>query len=201
MAVADRDPPHSDIELWEQARAGDGEAFAVLFDRHSRAVYNHCFRLTASWSTAEDATSSVFLLVWRRRAELHLMGGSLRPWLLAVATNVVRTERRSWRRRADLLGRVAPALDVPDHGDEVAERVDDQRRMTEVLALLDRLPRAEREAVALVLWSGVSYPDAAAVLGIAEVSVRSRVSRARTRLAGLVGRTDPATYHLEGGAR
>lgn len=133
--------------------------------------------------------------------QLDVVGGSLRPWLLAVATNVVRTERRSWRRRANLLGRVPPALDVPDHADDVAERLDDQRRMTEVLALVDRLPRAEREAVALVLWSGVSYAEAAQVLGIAEVSVRSRVSRARTRLAGLVGHIDPATYHLEGGAR
>jgi RNA polymerase sigma factor (sigma-70 family) len=54
--------------------------------------------------------------------------------------------------------------------------------MTAVLAELRKLPRAEQEAVALCLWSGLSYREAAAALGIAEVSVRSRVSRARTKL-------------------
>ena len=37
-----------DATLWDLAGAGDGEAFEQLFDRHARAVYNHCFRLTAS---------------------------------------------------------------------------------------------------------------------------------------------------------
>jgi DNA-directed RNA polymerase specialized sigma24 family protein len=51
----------TDRELWERAAAGSGEAFGELFDRHSRAVYNHCFRLTASWTAAQDLTSTVFL--------------------------------------------------------------------------------------------------------------------------------------------
>lgn len=72
---------------------------------------------------------------------------------------------------------------VADHADDVAGRVDDERRMAPLLAAMRRLPRGEREAVALCVWSGVSYPDAAAVLGIAESSVRARVSRARSRLA------------------
>ena len=71
----------------------------------------------------------------------------------------------------------------PDPADDVAGRLDDERRMREILPSIRRLPRAEREAVALCLWSGVSYPEAAAVLGITEVAVRSRVSRARARLA------------------
>jgi hypothetical protein len=75
-----------DATLWERAAAGDGEAFGQLFDRHSRAVYNHCFRLTASWSTAEDLTSATFLLAWRQRDRMVLANASLRPWLLAVAT-------------------------------------------------------------------------------------------------------------------
>ena len=62
--------------------------------------------------------------------------------------------------------------------------------MRDVLAAVRRLPRAEREAVALCLWSGVSYTEAAAALGITEVAVRSRVSRARARLAGLLNEED-----------
>jgi RNA polymerase sigma-70 factor, ECF subfamily len=171
-----------DTTLWELAGDGDGEAFGQLFDRHSRAVYNHCFRLTASWSLAEDLTSTTFLLAWRQRDRMRPANDSLRPWLLAVATNAVRSDRRSAGRRRRLAARVPAEPPVADHADDVAGRVDDERRMAAVLAELHRLPRAQQEAVALCLWSGLSYPEAAAALGIAEVSVRSRVSRARTAL-------------------
>ncbi|MFG1885957.1 RNA polymerase sigma factor [Micromonospora sp. NPDC049102] len=177
----------SDEELWSSIAAGDELAFGRLFDRYSRAVYNHVFRLTGSWSTAEDVTQATFLVAWRRRDDARLVDGSALPWLLVVATNAVRSEWRSARRWLALLRRL-PAERYADGeiADEVAARLDDERRMTEVLAVARRLPPAEREAVALCLWSGVSYPDAAAVLGISEVAVRSRVSRARSRLARLL---------------
>jgi RNA polymerase sigma factor (sigma-70 family) len=183
----------TDRELWERAADGDGSAFGVLFDRHARAVHNHCFRLTASWSTAEDLTSTVFLQTWRHRSRLRLASESLRPWLLAVATNVVRAERRSLRRRLALAERLPRPRAVEDPADDVAARLDDERQMAEVLVAVRRLPRAEQEAVALCLWAGVSYADAANVLGIAEVSVRSRVSRAKSRLRGALVDPLPAT--------
>jgi RNA polymerase sigma-70 factor (ECF subfamily) len=112
----------SDGALWELAAAGNGEAFGQLFDRHSRAVYNHCFRLTASWSTAEDLTSTTFLLAWRQRDRMRLANDSLRPWLLAVATNAVRTERRSLGRRRRLAARAPDERAAADHADDVGPR-------------------------------------------------------------------------------
>jgi len=50
----------SDGDLWSQVSTHNGAAFAELFERHSKSVYNHCFRLTGSWSAAEDLTSVVF---------------------------------------------------------------------------------------------------------------------------------------------
>lgn len=73
--------------------------------------------------------------------------------------------------------------------------------MAEVLAVVRQLPPAEREAVALCLWSGVSYPDAAAVLGISEVAVRSRVSRARSRLARLMPQEIQEIQEIQEGKR
>ncbi|MEV0327439.1 RNA polymerase sigma factor [Micromonospora echinospora] len=177
----------SDEELWSSIAAGDESAFGRLFDRYSRPVYNHAFRLTGSWSTAEDVTQATFLVAWRRRHDARLVDGSALPWLLVVTTNAVRSEWRSARRWLALLRRLpAERYAGGDLAEEVSARLDDERRMAEVLAVVRRLPPAEREAVALCLWSGVSYPDAAAVLGISEVAVRSRVSRARSRLTRLV---------------
>jgi RNA polymerase sigma-70 factor (ECF subfamily) len=177
----------SDEDLWSSIAAGDELAFGRLIDRYSRPVYNHAFRLTGSWSTAEDVTQATFLVAWRRRHDARLVDGSALPWLLVVATNAVRSEWRSARRWLALIRRLpAERYAEGDLADEVSARLDDERRMTEVLAVVRRLSPAEREAVALCLWSGVSYPDAAAVLGISEVAVRSRVSRARSRLARLM---------------
>ncbi|GLY50725.1 sigma-70 family RNA polymerase sigma factor [Lentzea sp. NBRC 102530] len=171
-----------DRTLWSQAAGGSAHAFGVLFDRHAKAVYNHCFRLTASWAEAEDQLQATFLLAWRKRADVRLERESALPWLLTVATNVVRNEQRSLTRRLKNLRRVSEDRAVPDHADLVAERIDDQQRMRDLLAAVRKLPRNEREALALCVWSEVSYADAAAVLGITEGSVRARVSKARSKL-------------------
>jgi RNA polymerase sigma-70 factor (ECF subfamily) len=180
------DDEPSDRDLWARATTGSGSAFGALFDRHAKAVYNHCFRLTASWSAAEDLTQSTFLQAWRKRDAVRLEHDSALPWLLAVATNVTRNHRRGMHRRLRLAGRVPAEHATADHADDVAARVDDERRMAEVLEAVRRLPRAQREALALCIWSGVSYSDAARVLGITQSSVRARVSKARDRLSRLL---------------
>jgi RNA polymerase sigma factor (sigma-70 family) len=164
-------------------RDGDEDDFAAVFERHSRAVYNHAFRLTGSWSVAEDVTSATFLTAWRRRADVRLVDGSPLPWLLVTAGHHARTEQRTLTRWRHRLFRAPTDDTVADPADDVAGRLDDETRMREVLTAVRRLPRAEREAVALCLWSGLSYPEAAAILGVTESSVRSRVSRARARLS------------------
>ncbi|MEU7753217.1 RNA polymerase sigma factor [Micromonospora sp. NPDC049171] len=178
----------SDQDLWSTIAAGDEVAFARLFDRYAKAVYNHVFRLTGSWALAEDVTQATFLVAWRRRGEAAvLVDGLVLPWLLVVATNTTRTEWRSARRWWTALRRLPPEREADaDPAGDIVARLDDERQMKKILAVVRRLPRAEREAVALCLWSGVPYGEAATVLGISEGALRSRVSRARARLARMV---------------
>ncbi|MFG2052114.1 RNA polymerase sigma factor [Micromonospora sp. NPDC048935] len=178
----------SDQDLWSTIAAGDEVAFARLFDRYAKAVYNHVFRLTGSWTLAEDVTQATFLVAWRRRGEAAvLVDGLVLPWLLVVATNTTRTEWRSARRWWTALRRLPPEREAgADPAGDIVARLDDERQMKKILAVVRRLPRAEREAVALCLWSGVPYGEAATVLGISEGALRSRVSRARARLARMV---------------
>ena len=171
----------TDAELWRRAVEGEPAAFGVLFERHARPVYNYLFRRTADWSLAEDLTSVVFLEAWRRRRDVRLESDLALPWLLGVATNVLRNRRRSqWRYHA-ALERI-PRERGEDFADDADGRLDDERRMRVVLRSLSKLPKREQDVLALCGWADLSYEEAAAALGIPVGTVRSRLSRARARL-------------------
>jgi RNA polymerase sigma factor (sigma-70 family) len=169
-------------ELVDGLHGDDPSALAVLFDRHGDRIYNHCFRHLADWAEAEDATSSVFLEVWRHRRRVRLHDGSALPWLYGVATNVCRNAGRSRRRYLRAVTRLPEPAAEPDHADRVSDRLGSEARMRVVLAQIDALPRHEREVLALVAWAGLTYEQAAAALDVPIGTVRSRLSRARARL-------------------
>lgn len=189
----DRADGPSDRELWRLAGAGDRAAFGQLFDRHATAVYNHLFRRTANWSEAEDLTSAVFLQAWRRRGQVVIDRESALPWLLGVANHTLRHAQRATRRYHAALARIAPAdKSSDDHADAVAAAVDGERQMAEIRRAVSRLPRHEREVVELCAWSGLDHKGAAVALGVPVGTVKSRLHRARRRLAAGLGEW-PAT--------
>ena len=183
-AVSPGDP---DPDLCLGIADGDQAAFEVLFQRHMKAIWNYTHRLTGSWSEAEDLTSATFLTAWRRRDQLRVVNDSALPWLYTVARNMVRTHHRGRRRFLKALPLLAEPDDERDHADEVTARIDDDRQVRRLRAALPRLSAAEREAVELCLVAGLSTAEAAVVLGRAEVSVRSRLSRAKARLRTILG--------------
>ncbi|WP_372407340.1 RNA polymerase sigma factor [Streptomyces luteireticuli] len=171
----------------DRIRAGDREAFAELYEEHARTVYNHAYRLTGDWSAAEEVMSDTFLEAWRTRAKVEPEGDSLRPWLLGIATNKARNVNRGLRRKlAFLARRPAPTADtVRDFADESASRIDGGRELDAVRRALTALRRPEREVLALCVWGGLDYAQAGQALGVPVGTVRSRLSRARTRLRRL----------------
>jgi RNA polymerase sigma-70 factor (ECF subfamily) len=176
----------ADAALWARVRGGDGDAYAELYRRHSDAVLTHCFRRTAAWDSAEDATSMVFLETWRLRERVVVAdSGSLLPWLLGVANNVIHRHRRSrarHRRALERLHHLTERAGVPDHADFVAQRLADEGRMRLVGDALGRLSRTEQEAFTLCVWAELSYAEAAVAMNVPIGTVRSRLSRARARL-------------------
>ncbi|WP_242613906.1 RNA polymerase sigma factor [Actinomadura roseirufa] len=179
-----------DVEMSMRARvhAGEPDAFRELFDEHARAVYNHAFRLTGNWSTAEDVVSLTFLEAWRLRdrVDRDADGQSLRPWLLGIATNIARNVRRAAQRYDGALSRLPKAGVMPDFADEVVTRIGDRERLALVRAALAALRKPEREVLALCVWSGLDYAEAAEALGVPVGTVRSRLFRARKKLNKLV---------------
>lgn len=180
----------SDADLVSMA-AKDPEAFGEVFKRHSRSVYVYCARRTGSLQLAEDLTSVVFLEAFRQRRKLKLSNTSALPWLLGVANNVTRNADRSLRRYRSALGRVPPASDAASAEDAAIEHLGAQEALARALGALRPLSQAERDVVLLVLWSELSYADAASSLGIPVGTVRSRLASARRKLAVIT--IDPAS--------
>jgi RNA polymerase sigma factor (sigma-70 family) len=181
-------PPddRADAEVWQAAVSGSPEAWGELFRRHNRTVYNYCFRRTLDWGAAEDLTSAVFLEAWRRREAVGLYGESALPWLYGIATMLTRSHHTRLHRYRELLARVpSPPEYGADHADAVAERLDALVRATRVRKALAKLSTKDREVLELAALEHLSHQDIATALGVAVGTVKSRLSRARTRL-GLV---------------
>lgn len=84
--------------MWSRALRGDGAALGGVFDLHADRVFRHVFAVLRDAHDAEDATAAAFLELWRRRAAVRVIEGSVLPWLLVTAANCARNLDRSRRR-------------------------------------------------------------------------------------------------------
>lgn len=166
----------NEADDWAQALAGSGQAFARVYDRHRDRVFRHGYGLVSNVADAEDVLAVVFLEAWRRRESVRLVNGSVLPWLLVASTNTARNVRRSTRRYSALLAKLPPGDDHPDHADSVDDG--------EALTALRALPLKDRQVLTLCAIQGLTDADAAKVLGVRPGTVRVRLLRARSRLAG-----------------
>ena len=165
----------------------DRRIFGDLFDLYVDRVHGFCLRRCGDWEVAQDLTSSTFLEAWRHRDRIVLTEATALPWLLGVAFNLSRNASRSQRRFQAAVARL-PRDDVSaDHADAVAERLDDQRRVREALEAVGRLSEDERAVIALVALGDLTYEEAALALRVPVGTVRSRLFRARRRLARVEG--------------
>lgn len=171
-------------------RRGDCDALGELYDEHAQVLYRYALRVTGDWAEAEDVVSVTFLEAWRAREGLRPDGGSLRPWLLGIATNVMRRGARTRRRRDIALARLPEREAVPDFADDLVTHLADSERLRAAHSALARLRPRDREVFTLVVWAGLDYEAAAEALGVPVGTVRSRLSRARARLREL---TDAGT--------
>lgn len=175
----------------------DAREHVRLWDAHAAAIHRYCFRRTGDAALAEDLTSIVFLEAWRRRRAVSTPAAEMLPWLYGVATNVLRNQRRSQRRYRSALARLPRPRDEPDFADGLADRLDDERRMREILGRLRSLSHLEQEVLSLCAWEGLAPREAAAALGVPEATVRTRLHRARTHLRTL-GATEPISTAPQG---
>ncbi|MFI8519918.1 RNA polymerase sigma factor [Streptomyces sp. NPDC085481] len=176
-------------------RTGDPAALGEAYDEHAQVLYRYALRVCGDPAAAEDVVSATFLEAWRCRERLHPDGDGLRPWLLGIATNILRSTAREARRRDVALARLADRGVLPDFAEDVVARLSDTERLRAARAALKQLRRRDREVFALVVWAGLDYAAAGQALGIPVGTVRSRLSRARDRLRTLADAELRTTRH------
>lgn len=161
----------------------ESAVFGELFGRHAQVVYAFCARRTTDLALAEDLTSITFLEAWRHRDRVPFAEfDNALPWLLGVANNVVRNARRGQRRYRAVLARLPAGSVVAPAEEQAVARAVTEAALRDALDAIAALHEREQEVVMLVLWSGLSYEEAATALAIPVGTVRSRLSRARSKL-------------------
>jgi RNA polymerase sigma factor (sigma-70 family) len=181
----DRGVAPSDRQLWADAVAGDADAFGLIFDRHNRAVYNLCFRVTGNWDAAEELMAETFLIAWRKREGVVFERDSVVPWLYGIASNLARNRWRRSARAARAIARLRFEREEPDFAPALISRIEQEHRARKILDLFRQLSRRDQDVIALCDWGGLTYDAAAAVLDIPVGTVRSRLARGRSRLREL----------------
>ena len=174
-------------ELARAAAAGDGQAFASLYETYEKRIYNYCLRLLGGSSDAEDATQEAFLKVFDRLPDLD--GDSIKfgAYLFTAARNAS-YDMIDRRRRTE------PVADLPDDGSGHLHReradadIEPERaamlsnQQASVRAANERLPARQREVLALREVEGMSYTEIASTMEMNSNSVAQLISRARTSL-------------------
>ncbi len=190
---------------WSAARGGDGPAFASLFDRHRDRVFGHALRLTRQPHDAEDVTAVVFLEAWRKREAVRLVDGSIIGWLLVTTNYAVRNHSRGLRRYRTALGRLPAPAPQEDHAPAIDDSLDSAGRDRGVREAFAKLSKRDQDVITLCVLEELTTAQAAEALGVPEGTVKSRLSRARARLAALASPLADASGTdstiLEGGAR
>jgi len=173
----------SDIELLQAMLAGDEEALAALYRRRARDVYRFALHMCGSQSLAEDVTQEVFLVLMREGHTFDPDKGSLAAFLIGVARNHVL--RRLRRERFYVSLEENPTNSQEGAADRVTGPLDSLSRnetIESVRKSILTLPERYREVVVLCELQELSYLEAAAILGCAVGTVRSRLHRARVLL-------------------
>lgn len=168
--------PRTDAALLAAHVAGDRYAFAELVGRHHPRLYRLARSTTRCAEDADDALQDALLAAHRGAASFR-HDAAVGSWLHRIVVNAC----------LDRMRRIRPAAVASD---EVCGSVGDRTGQVDtaitVRRALMRLPMEQRAAVLAVDMQGYSVADAAALLGVAEGTVKSRCARARARLAVLL---------------
>ena len=172
-----------DSELVGRSQVGDLAAFNAIVERYQAQVVNVSARILGDRASAEDVTQETFISAYRSIGKFR--GGSLRAWLLRIASNLRIDAIRSSRRRPEQSLDAAledTGFEVASPGESPEQAVIRGELGAEIQRSIVSLPHDQRVVLVLVDVQGLSYDEAAEAVGASLGTVKSRLSRARVRV-------------------
>jgi RNA polymerase sigma-70 factor (ECF subfamily) len=189
--------PTDDAELFSRAQRGETAAYEEIVQRYQQVAFRTAYVITGSAAEAEDAAQDGFVKAYRALSSFR-PGAEPRPWLLRIVANEARNRVRSTSRRHQLELRLAEGHRLSDglrpggaapSPEAAAVAAEDSRRL---LGLVNELGDEDRLVISSRYFLELSGEETAAALGIPEGTVKSRLSRALTRLRARVEGTADA---------
>ena len=187
---------HSDDEdrlLIEQVKAGDHDAFDVLFQRYFSTVYRQAIRLAGNREEAEEVVQEVFLTIYAK-AQTFRGAAAFSTWLYRITANAALTKLRRRKKGEELsLDDYLPSFredghhlvrPVVDWSNELEERVASEERQRLIQQVLDQLAPVDKAVVVLSDLEGLSDREIGSALGLSVPPVKARIHRSRLFLRG-----------------
>jgi len=180
-----------DADLIGRAADGDARALEVLYDRYSRVVYSFALRIVGDQQVAEELLQEVFFRAWQQGSSFRSSRGSFITWLLSITHNMAIDEVRKRRRRPQKSDNDDPETalaGVPDARQDVEEEVWLGTLRETISVALEALPPAQREAIELAYFRGLTQREIAEQtgepLGTIKTRMRLGMQKLRDQLEG-----------------
>jgi len=174
---------------------GEASAVADLYDRHARAVYSLALRMLDDAAEAEDVVQDVFTQAWRQAGLYDSARAPVIGWLLVIARARTLDRLRARRSRVALVGAGPDVATVVDLSPGQDAQAIGREQGSKVRAALAALSAAQREAIELAYYKGLSQSDIAErleqPLGTVKTRIRSGLLKLRELLRGSLGEQTP----------
>ena len=178
-----------DAQLVQQCLRGEGPAWEELVRRHTRRVFNLCYRFTGNSTESEDLSQEVFLRIYKTLASYRPAFGAFPTWLTSVTRNLLVDHYRRTRRDriTDSIEDAMPVLEEKHSSARTPDKLALAAELSDQLQQgLGRLSPDLREAVILRDLQGLEYNEIQVVLQVPEGTVKSRINRGRIELARIL---------------
>ena len=169
-----RYPLLADEDLISLAGDGDAQAFAVLYDRHSRAAYSLAYRMMNGRQAAEDLVQDAFLKVWRAATSYRADRGGVRTWILSIVHNQGIDQLRSHASRRRTQDKVEASAARSQPIEAFAETWCNSQR-EQVREALNTLPQEQLKILELAYFSGYTHVEIAELLDLPLGTVKGRM--------------------------
>jgi RNA polymerase sigma factor (sigma-70 family) len=183
------DTLEQDAQLVQQCLQGDGSAWEELVRRHTRRIFNLCYRFTGNGTEAEDLSQEVFLRVYKTLGSYRSAYGGFATWMTSVTRNLLIDHYRRTKRDR-ITDSLEDTMPVVENKESAGRRPDQQLLLGElssqVHTALTKLSPELREAVILRDLQQLEYNEIRQVLDVPEGTVKSRINRGRIELARIL---------------